>query len=169
MATNANAATHGEPLQERNDRFGVAENLVIQTVFIGPEPLAIGKITLGAGVIQFGDITARAKGALPLCINHNQLHRVIAGPIVKRLFNRQTHLVGHRIQRLRTGQGDAARVSGDADVDVAHARGPSAVFQHVAGHDDTHDFVGALKDLMHPQIAHKFLDAIIGQITIAAV
>ena len=35
--------------------------------------------------------------------------------------------------------------------------------------DDAHDFVGAFKDLMDPQVAHDLFNPVISQIAIAAV
>src|SRR3954452_21799913 len=34
--------------------------------------------------------------------------------------------------------------------------------------DEAHDFVGAFEDLVHPEIAHQLLDAVIMQIAVAA-
>ncbi len=40
--------------------------------------------------------------------------------------------------------------------------------EQVARHDHPHDLVGALKDLVHAQVTHDFLDAVILQIAVAA-
>src|SRR6056297_3891043 len=45
---------------------------------------------------------------------------------------------------------------------------PSARRQHAARHDQPHDLVGALEDLVHAQIAHHLLDPVIGQVPVAA-
>src|ERR1700678_1150776 len=47
-------------------------------------------------------------------------------------------------------------------------RGGSPPSDHFARDDDAHDFVGSLENLMLPQIAHDLLDAVIGEIAVAA-
>src|SRR5262245_23313060 len=46
---------------------------------------------------------------------------------------------------------------------------PPIAPQQLARDDDAHDLVGALQDLVHPEIAHQLLHAVILEIPVAAV
>jgi hypothetical protein len=45
----------------------------------------------------------------------------------------------------------------------------ASISQHVPANDQSHDFVGAFQDLVHPHIAQDPLDGMIAQIAIASV
>ena len=115
MTPNPNAAPHGEPLKEGNNGFWVFKYFGVQAVFIGPKFLTIGKITRCARGIHIRDVTTRTKGAITLSVHDNQLNSRVCAPLIKGGLNRQTHLVGHSVQRLWALQSDAAGLADDAD------------------------------------------------------
>ena len=109
MTADPHAAAHGEPLQEGDDGLGIGEDLGVQPVFICPELAPVGVVSLGACGVKFGDVTARAKGTIPFGVKDDQIDVRVMLPSVEGVFDGQTHVVGHGVQRLGAGEGDPSR------------------------------------------------------------
>ena len=121
MPAHAHAAAHDEALHERHDRLFVIRDGRVHAVFVGEKALSDRMIARAPGVIDRRDVAAGAERAVPLGVDDDQRHGVVAAPIVQRAVDRHRHLVAQRVQRLRAGKGDPARAPVLADGKVAHA------------------------------------------------
>lgn len=120
VTSNPDAATHGEPLKEADNRFGIGGQLGVQAVFIGPESAAIGIIALCSGFVQFGNIAAGAKGTFAFRVDQHKFDRIIMAPVFDGHFNRGAHVIGHSVERLGALECDQASAALGADGNVTH-------------------------------------------------
>ena len=128
MAAHADTAAQGKPVQECDDRLGEIKQGRDHAVFVPPELITIGVITCYACRVHVLDITARTKGFVTRTIDNHEGDGAIIGPIHERGFDRQTHVLRHRVESVGTVQRDAARVALCADVNarrlIRHKKGP---------------------------------------------
>ena len=78
------------------------------------------EISVGSGLIKLGNIATGTEGFFALCVDHDHLDIIVLGPGIQSVFNGDAHVVGHGIQRLGAGEGDAAGLANLADIDVFH-------------------------------------------------
>lgn len=119
MAKNL-AAAHHEALHEGDDRLGIIADRGVHLVFVGEEALAHRVIAGLRGVIDRGNVAAGAERLVPLGVEDHQLHGLVVAPGVERGAHRVRHLVAQRVQRLRSGQGDAPRGAVLTDLEIVH-------------------------------------------------
>jgi hypothetical protein len=100
-------------LQEADDGLGILGQLGIHPVFVAPEALAIGEIARACPFhTSWRCRRPRRTPFAPASITMSAM-AVIVAPGVERRLDRQTHLVGQRIERLGPVERDPARARGE--------------------------------------------------------
>ena len=92
----------------------------VHSVFISPVGLSKFVISDNPVGVEFRDITPGTKGFFALGVDYDHLDVLVIRPRIQRIFDGDAHVVGHRIQCLWSGKGDAAGLANFADIDVVH-------------------------------------------------
>ena len=163
MAGEADAAAHGDAVHHRHERLFVAGDAGVQPVLVAPEGLG----EAGARRCRRG---ARRSPPAHRPRSPSPVSSTAAMPGSAANWSRAAsiapdHAVGQGVQRLRPVEADAPERADALDDHVGHQRPPS----QRAGDDHPHDLVGAFQDLVDAQVADDLLDAVLGEVAVAAV
>ena len=120
MTTKTDAAAHREALQKGDDRFGVVEDLGIQSVFVRPELSSESKISGTAGLVKLRNIAPGTKCAIARSVKNNVCNGIVVPPAIQGAFNVETHGICHGVQGRRAIESNAPAMSGGANNYISH-------------------------------------------------
>jgi hypothetical protein len=121
---NADAAAHGDAVDQRDDRLGVREQQMVELI-LGVEEFARGLAVALARLRQHADVAAGAEAARAGgVVDQDRAHARILTPRQERLDHVAAHVRRQRMQRLGAVQADAREAGGDGGEDFRHTRIP---------------------------------------------